>query len=198
MSGAFPLFAQDVPKPELFPTQTCSAAAVAYRSPSPPAPVRQQPWAQRTPATTTATASASSSTPEKDIFLRNRNSTRTRGCAFCCMPGHRIRGCPAAEEYVETGRVKIVNNRLHLPTGQPIPNYYGRRGLGLQASVDAWLAALTNSLSGDSTAQTLQPGAPDSSTPIYSGLETIQDRSSWSRPVRVSQERKHLGGDKRH
>jgi hypothetical protein len=55
------------------------------------------------------------------------------------MLGHRIRGCPAAEEYYQTGRVKIVSNRLHLPTGEPIPN--DGRGLGLKASLDAWLAA---------------------------------------------------------
>jgi hypothetical protein len=55
------------------------------------------------------------------------------------MLGHRIHGCPAAEEYVDTGCVKIIGNRLHLPTGEPIPN--DGCGLGLKASLDAWLAA---------------------------------------------------------
>ena len=55
------------------------------------------------------------------------------------MLGHRIHGCPAAEEYYRTGRVKIIGNRLHLPTGEPIPN--DGHGLGLKASLDAWLAA---------------------------------------------------------
>jgi hypothetical protein len=57
------------------------------------------------------------------------------------MLGHRIHGCPAAEEYYRTGRVKIIGNRLHLPTGEQIPN--DGRGLGLKASLDAWLAANT-------------------------------------------------------
>ena len=48
----------------------------------------------------------------KESFLSNRKNARTRGCAFCGLLGHRIHGCPAADEYVNTGRVKIVNNRL--------------------------------------------------------------------------------------
>ena len=38
-------------------------------------------------------------------------------CASCGMPGHRIHGCPAAEEYVDARRVTIVNRQLHLRTG---------------------------------------------------------------------------------
>ena len=33
------------------------------------------------------------------------------------MPGHRIQGCPEAEEYVDAKRVTIVNRQLHLRTG---------------------------------------------------------------------------------
>jgi hypothetical protein len=60
--------------------------------------------------------------------------------------GHRIHGYPAVEEYVDTGHVEIVSNWLY----QLIPND-GRRGLGLRASVDAWLAMPTNNPSSDST-----------------------------------------------
>ncbi len=61
-------------------------------------------------------------------------SSITRVCVFCNQSGHLVRGCPAAEEYVNTGRVQTINNWLYLPTGQPIPN--DGRGVGLQASVD--------------------------------------------------------------
>ena len=55
-----------------------------------------------------------------------------------CVPfeaGHPIHSCPAIEEYVETGHLRIVNRCLYLPTGQPILD--DRPGLGLKAGVDA-------------------------------------------------------------
>jgi len=72
-------------------------------------------------------------------FFSGKYGMRAQGCAFCGHLGHRINSCPAAEEYVDTGRVKIINRHLFLPTGQPIPN--DGHGLGLKASVDAWVAA---------------------------------------------------------
>jgi len=153
----FPTIAQHLPKPELFPTQAPPiSATVAYQSP--PALPRQS-WAQRTPAPPTPSSIAT--VADRDIFFSDRNSTRTRGCAFCSMLGHRVCGCPAAEEYVDTGCVKIVNNRLFLPTGQPIPN--DSRGLGLQASVDAWLST-NKPPSSDSTTPTPQHDAPPHAT----------------------------------
>src|SRR6266702_7325239 len=77
------------------------------------------------------------------------------------MLGHRVHGCPTAEEYVDTGRVKIVDNRLFLPTGQPILN--NGCGLGLQASVDAWLSA-NKPPSSDSTTPTPQRDTPPHAT----------------------------------
>jgi hypothetical protein len=129
----FPDIAQHVPKPDLFATTSSAftTATVAYQSH--PVPVRQ-PWAQHTPTPTPVVAAS-----DGDTFFYDRNGARSRACAFCGMLGHRIRGCPTAEEYVNTGRVKIVGNRLHLPTGEPIPNDGCR--LGLKASIDAWLAA---------------------------------------------------------
>ena len=124
----FPSIAQHLPKPDLFGNQLSPTAAAV------PAPTRQlceqQTLAPPTPSTADATA---------DAFFRDRNGVQSRGCAFCGMLGHRIRGCPVAQEYVNAGRVKIVGNRLHLPTGQPIPN--DGRGVGLKTSVDSWLAA---------------------------------------------------------
>jgi len=59
-------------------------------------------------------------------------------------------------------------NRLYLPTGQPIPSD-GRRTLGLQESVYAWLQ---NSPSGvDIATPTLQRDAP-----LHASFENIPDR----------------------
>ena len=151
----FPHVVKHLPKPDLFATQAPpTAATVAYQSP--PTPVRQ-PWAQRvstppTPSSTTPTMDA-----EGEAFFSDRNGTRSRGCTFCGVLGHRVRGCPAAEEYYRTGRVKVVDNRLHLPTGEPIPN--DGRGLGLKASLDAWLAANPQP-SSDTTASPPQRDLP--------------------------------------
>src|ERR1700744_572510 len=68
---------------------------------------------------------------------------------FCGMLGHRVRGCPAAEEYYRTNRLKVIDGRLHLTTGEPIPN--DGRGQGLKASLDAWLAANKQAPSGTTT-----------------------------------------------
>ena len=110
-------FVQHIPKPECFAPQTPSGTAtVAYQSPSTPT---HQPWAQHMPAA--STSSAATPANKKAAFFR-KNSVWTAGCAFCGMLRHRIHSCPAAEEYVDTGHVKIVNSRLHLPTGQLILN----------------------------------------------------------------------------
>jgi hypothetical protein len=58
---------------------------------------------------------------------------------------------------VDTGRVKIINRRLYLPTGEFIPN--DGRGLGLKAGVDAWLAANPQYCS-TSSAPTMQRDPP--------------------------------------
>ena len=132
----FPHVVRRLPKPDLFATQAPPAAAtVAYQSS--PASARQ-PWAQRM-TTPPASVTPPTDTSEGDAFFSDRNGIQTRGCTFCGVLGHRIRGCPAAQEYYRTGCVKIISNRLHLPTGEPMPN--DGRGLGLKASLDAWLAA---------------------------------------------------------
>ena len=134
----FPSIAQHLPKPDLFsaraPPSSCNCHC---RLPVTSIPARQ-PWAQRTPA---PPAPLCHHIRRRHIFFRQEWCTRSHGCMFCGMLGHRIHGCPAAEEYYRTGRVKIISNRLHLPTGEQIPND-GRR-LGLKASLDAWLAANT-------------------------------------------------------
>ena len=146
----FPDVAQHLTKPDLRAPSSSATATVAFQSPPapvyqpPPTPARQ-PWEQRAPA-------PPPDTPEGDLFFSERNGARSRGCMFCGMLGHRVRGCPAAEEYYRTNRLKIIDGRLHLPTGEPIPN--DGRGQGLKASLDAWLAANTQA-----------PGSTTTSTP---------------------------------
>jgi hypothetical protein len=43
-------------------------------------------------------------------------------CAFCLQPGHHVRECTSAQEYVRLGRALVLGDRLSLPNGQPIPN----------------------------------------------------------------------------
>ena len=93
----------------------------------------------------------------KTDFFHNKYSTRAQGCAFCGHLGHRIHACPAAEEYVNIGHVRIINHCLYLPTGQPIPN--DGHSLRLKAGVDAWLAA-NQQYSNMPTASTMQHDAP--------------------------------------
>ncbi|KAH9048591.1 hypothetical protein EDB84DRAFT_1573933 [Lactarius hengduanensis] len=64
---------------------------------------------------------------------------RTHGCIFCAEPGHHVRQCSTAEYYDYTNRILILNDRLHLPNGQPIPN--DGNGRGLKPAIDKWLAA---------------------------------------------------------
>jgi hypothetical protein len=62
----------------------------------------------------------------------------SEGCSFCHGQGHRIHECPIGDDYVRSGHATIINGRIHLPNGQPIPFDGTRRGL--KASIDSWLA----------------------------------------------------------
>ena len=145
----FPEIAQNLPKPQLSPV-VLPLASVAYQSNAVAAHPLQPPQPhllpQLQPSTTPLTSiplltttSAPAVTNSKTEFFCGRYNAQAQTCAFCGHLGHRIRSCPAAEEYVDTGRVQILNGRLYLTTGEPIPN--DGRGLGLKAGVDAWLAA---------------------------------------------------------
>lgn len=57
---------------------------------------------------------------------------------FCSQTYHCIKECPIAHEYVQTGKAVVINNRIHLPNGQPIPANI--MGINLQAKIDAWIA----------------------------------------------------------
>jgi hypothetical protein len=83
-----------------------------------------------------------------------------------------VLNCPAAEEYMRPGRALVKNDRLHLPTGDPIPN--DGSGGGLKYAIDALLA--TNSM---------RPGepltaSPRQTTPV-SQHDTLSARRSFSK-----------------
>jgi hypothetical protein len=50
-----------------------------------------------------------------------------------------VRSCAIANEYLQSGRASVVDDRIHLPNGQPVPFDGSRRGL--KANIDAWIAA---------------------------------------------------------
>lgn len=78
-------------------------------------------------------------TQSDDASSYFRTMPRTHGCIFCAKPGHYVRQCPTAKYYDATNRILILNDRLHLPNGQPIPN--DGNGRGLKPAIDKWLAA---------------------------------------------------------
>jgi hypothetical protein len=155
----FPEIAQDLAKPEMFQASSAftvqTPASLPWPQPQPPvakttldapapapAPIRQT-WTQR-PQLSTLPSDASS-------FFKPRPIT----CAFCTQSGHMVRRCPLAQEYVNSGRASIINERIHLPNGQPIPNDGSSRGL--KHGIDTWLAA--NSASTEPPPPSIQPTA---------------------------------------
>ncbi|KAH9065477.1 hypothetical protein EDB87DRAFT_1574608 [Lactarius vividus] len=70
-------------------------------------------------------------TQSDDASSYFRPMLRTHGCIFC---GHHVRQCSTARHYACTDRILILNDRLHLPNGQPIPN--DGNGRGLKPAID--------------------------------------------------------------
>ena len=132
----FPDAMMSIPKPEYRTSATATTYSYQTTAPPPPPP---QPWSAHAapPAPFQAPLAANASTAPSYYRL----GPRPEVCSFCYGPGHRIRECPVGDEYVRSGRATIVNGRIHLPNGQPIP-YDGTRR-GLRASIDSWLAAQT-------------------------------------------------------
>src|SRR5712671_1740693 len=106
-------------------------ATYAYQAPS----STSQPWPRANKSALPPPPHFASDDPS--AFFRSR--ARSDACAFCNKPGHRIQDCPTAEDYVRAGRAILRNARIFLPNGEPVPN--DGMGRGLQASIDAWLAA---------------------------------------------------------
>jgi hypothetical protein len=97
------------------------------------APLAPQAWNTHAPASP-AQAPPPTAASSAATFFRTRPST----CNFCLQPGHLVRECNIAKEYVKTGCTLVIDNHIYLPNQQPIA-YDSSRG-GLKASIDAWWA----------------------------------------------------------
>ena len=128
----FPEAMFGVPKPEY---RTGSSAITYSYQPAVPQPPTSQPWSTPTTASApTPTAPAANTGTATSFF---RFGPRPEACVFCRAENHQVRDCAIAGEYVKSGRASIINDRIHLPNGQPVPFNSTRQGL--KASIDAWL-----------------------------------------------------------
>ena len=119
----FPYMAQALPRPVIVQTPTAPTYSV-QTAPTPP-PLPHQPWPAPAPL------------PAVNPLPFFRSRARPDACAFCLQPGHRVRECPSAQEYVRTGRALVLEDRISFPNGQPIPN--DGTGRGLKHGIDTWL-----------------------------------------------------------
>ena len=136
----YPAIAQTMQKPDYgyrsafslnSPPSITPNAPPSFLPSTPPSFTSRQSWSE-CPAPPSRPSDASAA---KASFFRRDGPD---GCAFCQNPGHRVRRCPIAEEYFDAGRISIINERIYLLNGQPVPNDGSNRGL--RHSVDAWLA----------------------------------------------------------
>jgi len=146
-AARFPNHMMSIPRPEY---QTDTAAAYLYSAPPPP-PMWSAPAAAPIPTPAAPAANTTTTTP---FFF----GPRPELCAFCRAEGHRLRLCASANEYLQTGRGSWINNRLHLPNGQPVPFDGMRRGL--KASIDAWLTAQSSAASPPAQTQAISARDP--------------------------------------
>jgi len=130
----FPEAMFGIPKLEY---RTGSPAITYLYQPTAPQPPMSQPWSAPTtaPAPTPPAPAASTGTAASFFCF----GPRPKACVFCCAENHQVRDCALASEYVKSGHASIVNDRIHLPNGQPVPFDGSRRGL--KASIDTWLNA---------------------------------------------------------
>ena len=129
---AFPNTMMGIPKPGY--RDGTSTAAYSYSATTTPPPPLQN-WSAQTAAPAPVPAASPANPNGISSFFR----PRTDACAFCRAQGHRVRSCPIANEYLQSGRATVVEDRIHLPNGQPVPFDASRRGI--KANIDAWLAA---------------------------------------------------------
>jgi len=142
-AARFPNHMQGIPKPGGFQIDT--TALYSYQTPPPPPPPTwSAPAAAPVPTPAAPAPNFSTATP----FLRF--GPRPELCVFCRAEGHRLHSCPTLKDYVQTGRASWINDRIHLPNGQPVPFNGTRRGL--KASIDAWLTAQTAPAAAQSSA----------------------------------------------
>jgi len=142
-AARFPNHMRGIPKPGGFQIDT--TASYSYQMPAPlPPPTWSVPAAAPVPTPATPAPNFSTAAP----FLHF--GPRPELCIFCRTEGHRLRSCPTLNDYVQSGHASWINDRIHLPNGQPVPFDGTRRGL--KASIDAWLTAQTAPAAAQSSA----------------------------------------------
>ena len=156
----FPTVAQSLPRPELSQSYTFQTST------PPPVAAPRQTWVNRSTAAPPAISSEAT-------FFRTRPAT----CIFCSQPNHRIRECSLAQEYVQSKKAIIINDRMHFANGQPItPDNPGRN---LQAKIDAWLAGSTTAVPPHTSDPTFKRDPPPHATHCFE----IVSESSFGQPV---------------
>ena len=131
----FPNAMLGIPRPG-YQVNTSTSYTYQASAPLPPPP---QPWSVPAAAPIPAPTTPSSSTHATSTFLRFSPCAET--CTFYCTEGHRLRSCTTTNKYIQSGRASWINERIHLPNGQPVPFDSIRRRL--KVSIDAWLTSQT-------------------------------------------------------
>jgi len=130
----FPDVAREIPKPEHW--REPLSVAYSYQAVPLVAPTQQH-WSMHALTPPQVSAHPPPVASLADLFF----CSCLTGCIFYRHQGHQIRVCRATEDYVRSSHTTVIDDHLHLPNFQPIPNNGTRRGI--KASLNTWLAVQT-------------------------------------------------------
>jgi len=133
-AARFPNHMQGIPKPSGFQIDTTTS--YSYQMPAPP-PLPTWSVPAAAPVLTPAAPTPNFSTAAPFLCF----SLCPELCVFCHAEGHRLRSCPTLNDYIQTSHASWINDRIHLPNGQPVP--FDGMWHGLKVSIDTWLTAQT-------------------------------------------------------
>jgi len=142
-AARFPNHMTNIPRPGY---QADTAAAYLYQAPPPPLPMWSVPATTPIPTPVVPAVNTAAPTP----FFQFGPCPET--CVFCRANGHRLRACTVASKYIRSRCATWINDRIHLPNGQPVPFDGSRRRI--KASIDAWLTSQTAAATASTPAQT--------------------------------------------
>jgi len=128
----FPNHMTSIPRPGY---QADTAATYLYQVLPPPLPMWSAPATAPIPTPVMPIINAATSTP----FFQFGPHPKT--CVFCRTDGHQLHACTITSKYICSRHATWINDRIHLPNGQPVP-FDGSR-CGIKASIDAWLTSQT-------------------------------------------------------
>jgi len=163
-AACFPNHMMSIPRPEY---QTDTAAAYSYSALPPPLlPMWSMP--ATAPVLTPAAPAANAATTTPFFF-----SPCPELCAFCHAKGHWLCSCTSANKYLQTRCASWINNRLHLPNGQPVPFDSMRRRL--KASIDAWLTAQSSAALSPAQTQAILACDPPPHLDLHNASTRIEE-----------------------